>query len=268
MRTDPKAGMIAAFLVVALSAAWFSAQSFASEELFALFGFAMHAITFVCIFLFVAGLAVALLFRRFASVRQDLLDGRDVIARWNVDAATWSRFAAPAAGLERGEKQALLLTMYAFIALICGGLALTVTEDAAIFGGIGVGIAAIVTVAFLAGQKMYAKQLDYRGGEVVVGTRGVLVNGVLHVWDAWLSWLEGARLIARPYPMLSITYAYWARSGPQFVTVRVPFVPADATLAHDAEAALTAVAGGRSRSNAKGRGKGVATRDPVTRDER
>lgn len=248
MRSDPRIGMMIAFAVAVLSAGWIAAQAIVSDQLFAQLGYGMHALTFVSIFLLVAGVVVALLFRCFASVRQELLDGTNVIARWTVDADTWSQFAKPAAQMERGEKQALLLTMYALIALVCGGLALAVTDDAAIFGWIAVGIAVIVTAGFLAGQRSFTGQLEYRGGDVIVGRRGALVNGVLHVWDAWLSWLEGAAVSERKPAMLCISYGYWARYGPQSVTVRIPFAPQQASLAMAVRAALAAVAASPGKS--------------------
>lgn len=243
MRSDPRIGMMIAFAVAVLSAGWIAAQAILSDQLFAQLGYGMHALTFFSIFLLIAGVAVGLLFRRFASVRQELLDGTNVIARWTVDADTWSRFAKPAQRMERGEKQALLLTMYGLIALVCGGLALAVPDDAAIFAWIAVGIALIVTVAFLAGQRSFSEQLVYRGGDVIVGRRGVLVNDVLHVWAVWLSWLEGAAVSERKPAMLCISYGYWARYGPQSVTVLIPFAPEQVSLAVKARAALAEVAG-------------------------
>lgn len=243
MRSDPRIGMMVAIAVAALSAGWLTALAIASDWLFARLSYAMHAITFFSIFSLSAGVAVALLFGRFARVRQELLDGSNVIARWTVDADTWSRFAKPARQMEHGEKQALLLTMYILIALVCGGLALSVPDDAAIFGWIAVGIALMVTAAFLAGQRSFSGQLVYRGGDVIIGRRGVLVNGVLHVWAVWLSWLEGAAVSERRPAMLCISYGYWARYGPQSVTVRIPFAPEQASLAMKARAELVEVSG-------------------------
>lgn len=237
-----------AFAIAALSASWIAAQATISDQLFARLGYGMHALTFFSIFFFFAGVAVALLFRRFARVRQELLDGTNVIARWTVNADTWSLFVKPAAQMERGEKQALLLTMYALIAVICGGLALAVPNDAVVFGWIAGGIAIIVTAGFLAGQRSFKGQLEYRGGDVIVGRRGVLVNGVLHVWDAWLSWLEGAVVSERKPAMLCISYGYWARYGPQSVTVQIPFSPEQASLAMGARAALADVAASPGKS--------------------
>jgi hypothetical protein len=150
--------------------------------------------------------------------------------------------------MERGDKQALLLTMYVLIALVCGGLAVAVPDDAAIFGWIAAGIAVIVTAGFLVGQRSFTKQLVYRGGDVIVGRRGALVNGVLHVWDAWLSWLEGASVNDRKPPMLSISYGYWARYGPQIVTVCIPFAPEHISLATEARAALADASRGPKNS--------------------
>lgn len=251
MRTNPEVGLRFSLGVALLAAAWICAQAIASDALFAQLGYAMHAMTLFAIFLLVSGIAVAMLFRHFARVRRDLMEGRDVLARWTIDAATWSRFVKPAQGMERGEKLGLLLTMYGMIVLVCGGLAIAVPDDAHIFGGIALGIAALVTAGFLLGQRVYATQLQYRGGEVVIGTRGLLVNGVLHVWGAWLSWLEGARVREQPPMMLEISYAFWARYGPQSVAVRIPVSASDLERARVAEAGLNAAAGLRQSARRK-----------------
>jgi hypothetical protein len=89
---------------------------------------------------------------------------------------------------------------------------------------------------------------------VIVGRRGLVVNGVLHVWDTWLSWLEGARVIEAAVPMLQIEYAYWARYGPQSNTVRLPIGPADMqTAVHLADSLNALASAGSPRRRHRGR---------------
>ena len=61
----------------------------------------------------------------------------------------------------------------------------------------------------------------------------MIVNRVLHVWSAPLTWLVGARIDQSPHPMLSVEYAYWMRYGPQSVTVRAPITAQDEAVARD-----------------------------------
>lgn len=242
MRSDPRIGYWISLAIAGVCAIWLLALQGYSDWLYDRLGSGTHAVTFLAIFLLLAGSLVSRLFSSFLTVRNDLRSGRDVLGRWQVDQATWRKFAGPAAAVERKDKLSLLGLMYIFVVLVCGGLALAVPQDAHIFGYIALGIAALVTFAFLLGTRVYTSQLCYRTGEIIVGSRGVSVDGVLHAWDNWLSWPEGAEVIERPVPMLLVGYGYWARYGPQQVSVRMPVMARDLDIAHKAAEQLNALA--------------------------
>lgn len=85
--------------------------------------------------------------------------------------------------------------------------------------GIGAGVGLIMVLAYLLGQNATAEHLKFRTGDIIVGERGLLRDGVLHAWDMPLSWLSDSRLES---DILVVTYAYYSRSGPQYVTVLLP----------------------------------------------
>ncbi len=252
MRSDPRIGYWISLGIAGLSGLWLLSLFFVSDELYDRLGMNMHAITFLAIFLLLTGWLVSRLFASFVRIRSELHSGRGVLGRWHVDRQTWRKFAGPAQAMERKDKLALLGMLYVFIVLICGGLALSVPRDAHIFGYIGLGIAALVTGAFLLGTHIYASQLQYRTGEVIVGRRGVSVDGVLHAWDNWLSWPEGGEVIERPVPMLVVGYGFWTRYGPQHVAVRMPLMSSDLDMAREVAAKVTALSTGGAW-----RGRGV-----------
>lgn len=227
MRSDPRIGMAVALAVAAIALGWLLGQWLAGDTVFAALGDATHAITLLSIFALIAGLAVALLFRRFATVRADLLAGRNVIARWRVDAEAYSAFAARAVAADRADKRGALVLVLFFIAVIFGLFALFDPEAAPAMLGMAVVVAVLMVAAYLLGGRVMRRQLEPASREVIVGTGGLLVNGVLHVWSAFLTWLADASLTLGPPASLVITYAYLARFGPQFVSVMLP-VPAEA----------------------------------------
>ena len=130
MRFDPLRGAFVSLLIAAASLVWFVAIRMADEALFRRLGYAMHAATLLAIFALIAGLAVAALFLRFHHVRTELLQGRRVVARWRVDAATFKAFAPRALDSDRSEKRQALAAVAAFVVVIFGAFALFDREAA------------------------------------------------------------------------------------------------------------------------------------------
>lgn len=252
MLSDPRIGLIVSLLVALLAGGWLMAQGLFSDSLFEGLGYARHAITLLAIFLLLGGVAVALLFRRFHRVRTDLLEGRNVIARWTVDPQSFRAFATVADERDRQDKQGALLMVLGFIVVIFGAFAVFDREAAPAMLSVAAAVGVAVVLAFLFGNRVRRKQLKPRSGDIIVGTDGVLVNGVLHVWGVFLTWLRGATLEPGPPAILTINYAFLTRYGVQEVGVMLP-VPADATAAAErAERQLNAAAGGKARAGPRG----------------
>lgn len=222
MRSNPLIGAWISFGVAATAAVWLVLQWVVRDDLFAALGYAMHAITLLAVFALIAGLAVALLFRRFARVRADLLAGRNVIARWTVAAAEFEAFAARAVAADRADKLGALALVVGLVLLIFGAFALFDPEAAPAMLGMAGVIALLMAGAYLLGGRVMRRQLEPASREVIVGTDGLMLNGVLHVWSAMLTWLAGVDLDQGPPATLEVSYAYLARFGPQYVTVMLP----------------------------------------------
>jgi hypothetical protein len=222
MQSDPRIGMAISLAVAGAAFLWLLGQWVAGDEIWTALGDATHAITLLSIFLLIAGLTVALLFLRFWQVRADLLANRYVVARWTVEPGQFRAFGEIASARDRAEKRWALLVMLGFIVLIFGAFALFDPEVAPAMLAMGVALALLMAIAFLLGQRVQRRQLRPRSREVIVGTRGVMVNDVLHVWSVPLSWLSDVSADPGPPPTLTITYAYLGRSGPQYVDVMLP----------------------------------------------
>lgn len=227
MSSDPRLWFWWCWGIVALGVAWFIALAIDADGLYELLGDASHAITFIAIFLTITALVVSLLFRRFIRVRDELVSGRGARARWRVSPEMWAAFAGHAERDIHEGHNAVLITILAFDVVICAGLAALKPNDAMIFFWIGLGIAAVGGVGWLLGRWTAAGQLTYRTGEVILGDRGMLVNGALHVWDYFGSQLDGIELIETETPRrLAVTYSFLTRTGRQYATAYAP-VPDD-----------------------------------------
>lgn len=241
MRFDPCLGMVFSLGLAAASLVWFAALWIDDAALFRLLRYGMHAVTLLSIFALIAGLAVAGLFLRFHHVRAELLSGRRLVGRWRVDAATFAHFAPKALEADRQDKRQALAAVAFFVIAIFGAFALFDREAAPAMLGFAAATLALMAAAYLFGQRVMRRQLEYRGGEAIVGERGLMFNGVLHVWGAPLSWLTGAR-VSRDGRALEVDYAFLSRLGAQGVAVLVPVPPEAQAEAEAAAERLRALA--------------------------
>ena len=238
MQSDPQKGVWISVGLAALAAAWLLAQPAFGDTLFERLSYAVYATDLVAVLVLLAGLAVALLLRRYAVVKSDLVAGRHTIARWTVDPVSFRSFAAVADKREAGDKRAMLLVVFGFIVLIFGAFAVFDPEVAPFMLTVAAGLMAVMVAAFLLGERVRKKQLQPRSRQVIVGRDGLLVNDVLHVWRTPLSWLVGTRIEPGSPTVLTVTYAFLARYGAQSVDVVLP-VPNEALpMAHLVEQAL------------------------------
>ncbi|MHB1101400.1 MAG: hypothetical protein ACYC0C_01190 [Devosia sp.] len=238
MRSDPRIGLSVSLAVAAAALLWLAARGLAADTIWNALGYASHAITLLSIFLLLAGLAVALLFHRFWRVRSDLLSGRNVIARWTADRDAFEAFAGVAEARDRAEKRGALMLMFFFITVIFGGFALFNPEVALPMLTMAALLALLLTGAYFMGNRIRRRQLEPASGEIIVGTEGLLVNDVLHVWGVFLAWLSDVELEPGTNPVLTITYAFLARYGPQYVTVMLPVPPGGIGVAEEVERRL------------------------------
>lgn len=232
MLTDPKKVVYAALPVALAGCLWFLALAIDPDALYARFGFDMHAITFLSIFLVIAALIVAGFFARMATVRRELLEGRRVLGTWSIDAATLAAAAPGALAEENADKRQALLLIWGFLAVIFGGFALYDPEAAPAMIAIALVVAALTGLAHLLGGRVRQDHWRMRDGRVIVGERGLLFNGVLHVWALPLTRLDGVTTARDPDRMI-VRYSWLARTGRQSAAVTLP-VPSEASATADA----------------------------------
>lgn len=211
-----------AALVAVAATVWLAVYVIDGDALYASAGSAVHAVSFLSFFALIVAVIVLLFLRRFRSARQDLLDRKDTLGHWHVDADDWRQFLAATEPESEADRRSVAITIAVFALLVTGGMALVLRKDFGILAAIALGIIAIAAVGWMLGRRIEDAQHVYRDGDVTVGKDGILVNGVLHVWRVAGSSLSSARLEDGHPARLRIGYRYWTRTGPRFVEVAAP----------------------------------------------
>lgn len=242
MPFDPHGARRIALIILLLPLAWFAGLWFASDTIWSRLGMNMHAVTFFSMFVAVAATVAVLLFGRWVKIEDDLLAGRDVIARWQVDATSLAIVEQVTLAEESRDKATLIRIVLILVAIVFGGFIWFDPEAAPGMIGFGLAFAVVIWWAYRAGQARLEAQATMRSGEVIIGRHGLRYNGRLHVWGVPLSWLRGAAFETSPRSLV-VGYVFLTRMGMQSVGVRLP-VPATALdEARKAEKALNALAG-------------------------
>ena len=238
MLSDPRIGLRISLAVAALSVLWLLAQWPFGDALQDLLDYAVFAADFLAIFLALSGLAVALLFVSYQRVKRDLLENRNVIARWHVDAPMFARFAEVTDARDDSDKRGALVLIVGLVIIIFGAFVVADPDVLVPMTAVGGALIIAVLIAYVLGGRARRKQLEPRSCEIIVGRDGVLVNDVLHVWGVPLCWFSHAQLESGAPAVLTLQYAFLARYGLQTVTVMAPVPPTAMKLAQKAVEAL------------------------------
>jgi hypothetical protein len=151
-----------------------------------------------------------------------ILNGKELVVRWDYRPEEWARYAEAEHGRDRAGKIILFFIISGF-ALLFGVLFL-------IFGGrpgLIVFLAMLGLIALMGGVAFLSILLAYRAnktrtGEVFIARTGVYLNRAFHNWNMFGASLDSVRLIREESPLVEFVYSYPARHGRQRAEVRVP----------------------------------------------
>ena len=192
---------------------------------------------FVSIVVAASSAVIALVFRRFARIRGELMAGR-TLARWRVTKQEWEAFARKDEPATRADQRATLGLILLFALAIPAAMALGGGEPK-LLAAIALGVGAIGCLGYGLGRRQAKAVARYRDGVVALGRDGMLVNGAFHSWRTVGGRIVGARIETDEKPAaLTLVYAYWMRSGEHHVTVRAPIPPSALAQARAALARL------------------------------
>ena len=226
MLSDPRRAMWITILIGALAALWIGVYVLFNEPLLDSIGDAAHASAFLSLVIALSSVFVALMFRRFARVREGLRM-QQALARWRVDRATWERFARAVAP-DVAAAMRMTLGLIVFFAVVIPGAMAFGGMDAIVLFWIALGVIGVGLVGYALGRRQAGAVYRWRSGEVSLGRDGIEVNGAFYVWGVVGSRLVSAELEEHVSPArLTLVYAYWMRAGEQFVTIYAPAPEAD-----------------------------------------
>ena len=184
-----------------------------------------YAISFVAIFITISAAVVTLFFRKRATVLDNILASKNLLAHWTYQPDEWQHYADTEFHEQTSLNKGLLLVMAAW-ALFFGGLCWIVDHEG---GGfvfvlmVGL-ILLLATVAFGLPRLRYRRQR--RGpGEAWITPSAVYFDGNLLNWNSWGTRLEN---VAWREPkgnvpaQLEFEVSYVSRAGRQSQTLRIP----------------------------------------------
>ena len=238
MLSDPRRGLQISLILAFAAGLWLGAQWPLGDRFFEMLGYAVYAVDLVAILVLIAGLLVALLFARYLQVKRDLLAGRKVIARWQADPNSFRTFAALADARDDSDKRGVLIVLLGFVVVIFCGFALADQSAAPAMLSVAAVLSLAMVLAYALGRRIRRRQLEPHSREIIVGFDGLLINDVLHVWKTPLSWFVSCRIEPGTPGLMTVTYAFVARYGAQFVDVLLPVPDHAVQLAHQVERSL------------------------------
>jgi hypothetical protein len=214
-------GLLVGLLITLLGVGQIVVPGLAGADMMA-FGYALG---FVGIMVVATGLLVTWTYGRRAAAWQRIMAGNDVLAHWHYTPDEWQRYAEAEFEQERSDKRALW-TLTTVIIVVVSAAFLLIDPEA----GRWVALVMVSLDALLAVLALLLPWLDYRRnmrapGAALISSRGVCLNGRLHLWNLLGSRLRRVSLSEGSPAILSFLITYPSRTGRQSYTLRVP-VPA------------------------------------------
>ncbi len=199
------AGAVSPYLLTGDAQQWAIGLSF----LFIVFG-----ITF---------LIMAIIYTRRARICERMLRSEDILAHWTFTPEQWRTYAERENIRNKREKRNIFLAVLIITVMVCGLLAVTLSDTWYIFAATGTGIIVMMGLATWLAVWTRSRQNRAVTGEVFISLSGAYVNRELHVWHN-----SGAALEDVIYSeendetLLVVSYSVPNRYNRQSVVVRVP----------------------------------------------
>jgi NADH:ubiquinone oxidoreductase subunit 3 (subunit A) len=181
------------------------------------------AMAFLCFFLTIIGVVIAIIYQRRATALDKILYGKDLLARWSYSTDEWTRYAAAEYKRERKGKQALFIVITVISLIIALGFVIFDRTVAGLWvlAAMGGLIALIAFVAYFTPWYNYRQNLKYPG-EVLIAPNGAYFSRQLHIWDQLGARLVRVELKEAKQPYIEFVYEAPTRTGMQEYEARVP----------------------------------------------
>jgi len=151
-----------------------------------------------------------------------LMYGKDSIARWHYSAEEWQRFARNEANFRESGDQTLLLGISILTLIICIIFAIAQPEAAILYIFIFLGLTILLSIVVWLKSRTYSNWEKLTNAECLIGKHGLILQNQVHSWNSFGSRLENIGLTEDPMKLLLIKYSCSGRNGRQEYTIRVP----------------------------------------------
>jgi cation transport ATPase len=189
------------------------------------------AVMFLCVFLFLVAIVVALMFRGRSKKLKKLISGENIIASWTMSSEDIVAYADNLARHEKFKNKVMFGITTLFIFLIFGSFILFMEEGKGFMAIMMVGLIVILAL-FTFGMPGYYKNRNLKGdGHVLIGKNYAYVNGIFHNWDYPLSGLTKAWKLKKPFYGIGLVYYYTDRT---LTNTEELFIPAPEEIDVDA----------------------------------
>lgn len=201
-----------------------------------------YGIIALCVFFCIASCTTWVIFRRRARIVDRFLEGRDILARWEIPSQVWAKHVAVDLTDEKRDKKQLFIIIACWMVVIGAGFVLYDREAGWwVAGVLALILLILMPFAFWMPRWRAARMLK-RPTPVVIGREGVYVGDELHDWRLVGSFFSHAEINEKKDPIqLLIHYIYLTGYGvPMPVVVRIPVPPgAEAEAAQVVEQLMT-----------------------------
>lgn len=179
------------------------------------------ALIMVGITLFLTSLVFIRVTYRNSKLIDRALKRKELVVHWKYTKKEWEDYIEHEYNYRSGEKQLIAIFLSAFTILIFGLFILFIPEGklAMFFVMLGL-IAMYAFLGYILPPLLH--MIRKQKGEVIILTKGVLLNKTFHTWDMLLSKLGKVTIEQNPYHHISLTYKFVDRTGPRQYTIHIP----------------------------------------------
>lgn len=190
-----------------------------------------YAVTLISIFVAVAGLIVALIFRSRAKKMKTLISGENVIASWQLNNQQKSEYASFLFQNEKAKNKVIMWITTVLIVVIFGIVILLMDEGKGVMFLVMIALIGIIAVFALGMPAIYRNKNLNGDGVILIGRKFAYINGFFHNWDFPLSGIQKVKMIEKPFHGLYIQYYYYDRTLKNREELSIPASP-DIDLRH------------------------------------
>ncbi len=178
--------------------------------------------TLLSLFLSIMFLIITIIFYKRSRAIEKALENNEYLARWHFDKEKWEEFVNREYNYRKAQRKALFVFLSVITVIIFSVFILVIDEAQLPMFLTMVGL--VLMYAFLAFLAPFLSKCYHKKGEaeVLIMKNGILLNKQLHIWNVPTSKFKHAEFKEKPFPMITITYSFYDRTGPREYTVVSP----------------------------------------------